>query len=142
MWLSCSICETSQSNTASSSSRVVVRTLLLFFRFFVYVGKENTEDGSAVAVYEELITTVGLTVERGRVLTTDIWYTSITLATLLFETYGWTLVGTIVPKDKVHRRSLRFHLTSYQRMQQMMLPRVNFVRPSLIQRQPTVRNIT
>ena len=51
----------------------------------VYPGKDNTEDGSALAVCQQLITEAGLTSQRGRVLTTDNWYTSVALATLLFE---------------------------------------------------------
>ena len=45
-------------------------------------------------------------IDRGRVLTTDNWYTSMALATILFEKYGWGLVGTIVPRDKQTREKL------------------------------------
>ena len=76
--------------------------------FFIYVGKEYTEDGSALAVCTELISKAGLTGVRGRVLTTDNWYTSIALAIHLFEVYGWALVGTIVATDKQTREKLDF----------------------------------
>ena len=77
--------------------------MAVFSTILVHSGKDNTEDGSALAVCEKLITDAGLTSRRGRVLTTDNWYTSVALATLLFEKYGWTLVGTIVPTDKGQR---------------------------------------
>ena len=74
--------------------------------FFVYVGRDNTEDGTSVVVYDELITQAHLTHARGWVLMTTNWYTSLALATLLFNTYGWTLVGTINPTDKQARATI------------------------------------
>ena len=71
--------------------------------FQVYVGKEDDSDGSAVAVCENLCVSAGLTTQRGRVLYTDNYYTSIKLARIMFEKYGWTIVGTIVATDKKSR---------------------------------------
>jgi len=39
------------------------------------------------------------------VLYTDNYYTSIKLAKHMYEKYGWTIVGTIVPTDKKHREA-------------------------------------
>ena len=71
--------------------------------FFVYVGKEYTKDRSPLAVCTEFISKAGLSRARGRVLTTDNWYTSIALAVHLFDTYNWAHIGTIVPTDKQTR---------------------------------------
>ena len=68
--------------------------------FQVYVGKEDNSDGSAVAVCENLCVSAGFT-QRGRVLYTDNYYTSIKLARLMFEKYGWTIVGISWPLKKV-----------------------------------------
>ena len=38
-------------------------------------------------------------------LYTDNYYTSIKLAKHMYEKYGWTIVGTIVPTDKKHREA-------------------------------------
>jgi len=71
--------------------------------FKVYVGKEDTSDGSAVGVCNHLIKDAGLAEQRGRVLYTDNYYTSVKLAKESFEKYGWTIVGTISPTDKKSR---------------------------------------
>lgn len=75
-----------------------VSAVLLLFK--VYVGKEEEDDNTALGVCEQLIQDASLTDVRGRVLYTDNYYTSVKLAKLLFEKYGWTIVGTIVPTDK------------------------------------------
>jgi hypothetical protein len=64
--------------------------------FEVYVGKET--------IVERLINESGLSLARGRTLFMDNWYTSVGLAKLLFEKYGWRLCGTVVPTDKVARK--------------------------------------
>ena len=46
---------------------------------------------------------IGLLLTRGRVLCTDNWYTSVSLAKDLYENYGWTMLGTIVPTEKKKR---------------------------------------
>jgi len=69
--------------------------------FDIYVGKEiETRDNSALAVYDRLVTSTGLTTNRGRVLYTDKYYTSVKLAKHMFLRYGWAIVGTIVSADK------------------------------------------
>ena len=52
---------------------------------------------------DELCVAAELTHQRGRVLYTDNYYTSVKLAKLMFEKYGWTIVGTISPTDKKSR---------------------------------------
>ena len=53
--------------------------------FEIYVGKEDKErDNSALAVCDQLVTTAGLTGNRGRVLYTDNYYTSMKLAKHMF----------------------------------------------------------
>ena len=47
-----------------------------------------------------------LTKSRGRVLYTNNYYTSMKLAMHMFETYGWTIVGTIVPTNKKSNENL------------------------------------
>ena len=50
----------------------------------------------------------GLLEERDRVLYTDNYYTSIKLAKHMFETYGWTICGTIVTTEKKHQEGEDF----------------------------------
>ena len=68
--------------------------------WYLYVGKEYTpeEDRASVSVCDQLINMAELTGVRGRVLTTDNWYTSIV--------YGWTPVGAVMPTDKMLREKL------------------------------------
>ena len=72
--------------------------------FEIYVGKENeNRDNSALAVCDRLVSSAGLTANRGRVLYTDNYYTSVKLAKHMFLKYGWTIVGTIISTDKKSR---------------------------------------
>ena len=72
--------------------------------FFVYVGKEDNLDGSAVAVCNELVVEAGLTGARGRVLYTDNYYASIKLVKHMFNNYRLTIVGTVTTTDKMCRQ--------------------------------------
>ena len=76
-----------------------VSAIILAFK--VYVGKEDDSDGTAAA--DELCVDAGLMHQRGPVLYTDNYYTSVKLAKLMFEKYGWTIVGTILHTDKKYR---------------------------------------
>ena len=64
----------------------------------------KTVDQTAIAVVKRLITTAGLTSARGRILFTDNWYTSVQLATMLYDEYGWRFCGTITPTEKLSRQ--------------------------------------
>ena len=66
----------------------------------IYLGKDFHNDNSAEAVVIRLITEAGLTTQSGRILYTDNWYTSIKLASLLFEQFNWLFVGTSAPTEK------------------------------------------
>ena len=68
--------------------------------FEIYTGKENGASAAAIAIVDRLIHKSGLSTARGRILYTDNWYTSVDLATFLFEKYGWRFCGTIVPTKK------------------------------------------
>ena len=70
--------------------------------FIVYTGKKET-GGSVLEIVDELIRKAGLTHLRGLTLYTDNWYTSIALAKHLYTTYGWTIVGTVVPTESKSR---------------------------------------
>jgi hypothetical protein len=74
--------------------------------FNIYLGKSEEETKTtALIVCERLCNKAGLLKTRGRVLFTDNYYTSIKLSKHMFEQYGWTTVGTIVPTDKKHREN-------------------------------------
>ena len=45
----------------------------------------------------------GITSARGQTLYTDNYYTSMVLAKHIFNKYGWTIAGTIIPTDKKSR---------------------------------------
>ena len=70
--------------------------------------EEDEVDGSAVSICDRLITGARITLQRGRTLFTDNYYTSVKLAKHLFEKYGWTMVGTISPTDKKSRQDKDF----------------------------------
>ena len=78
----------------------------VWLSYKIYVGAQDGVDGSALAICDELVNDAGLTDCRGRVLYTDNWYTSVRLAQHMFEKYGWTTCGTIVPTDKKSRQDL------------------------------------
>ena len=71
--------------------------------FEIYCGKDDDVDGSAIMIVERLILDANLSMQRGRILYTDNWYTSIALAKHLYESYSWTIVGTISPTEKKDR---------------------------------------
>ena len=73
----------------------------------MYVGKEDNFNGSAVTVCKNLCLSVGLTTQwaqRGQMLDTNNYYSSIKLVYLMFE--KWAIVGTITPTDKKLREDL------------------------------------
>jgi hypothetical protein len=78
--------------------------------FFVYCGKENMldKDATTVSICDKLVKMAHLTAHQGRVLVTDNYHTTVKLAKHMFEQYGWTIVGTIVPTDKVTRADKDF----------------------------------
>jgi len=79
--------------------------------FQIYTGKKEDEQprvSAAIDVCTELCRDAGLLETRGRVLYTDNYYTSIKLAKHMFEQYGWTVCGTIVPTEKKHRENEDF----------------------------------
>ena len=89
-------------------------------RWEIYCGKDHNEDynidSSDEAVVNRLITDAGLTLQSGRILYTDNWYTLIKLARTLFERYNWLFVGTSIPTDKKVREAydIPFHKLSNQ----------------------------
>ena len=56
-----------------------------------------------MGVCNDLVVDAGLSGQRGGVLYTDNYYTSVKLAKHMFEKYSWTIVGTIFPTDKKSR---------------------------------------
>eukprot|EP00984_Skeletonema_dohrnii_P004810 scaffold1689_cov99-Skeletonema_dohrnii-CCMP3373.AAC.1 len=75
----------------------------IMLAWIVYVGKEDDVDGSALSVCDRLVRRAHLVGSKGRVLYTDNWYTSISLAVHMRENYSWGIVGTINPTDKKAR---------------------------------------
>ena len=59
-----------------------------------YLGKGYKLDSSAEAVVLRLIMNANLTIESGRILCTDNWYTSLSVAKTLFAKFDWLFVGT------------------------------------------------
>ena len=84
--------------------------------FEVYVGMENNthEYNKASSIVKRLITAAGLTTQSGRILYTDNWYTSVSLARDLYWEYKWLFVGTIIPTEKKGREGydIPFHKLS------------------------------
>ena len=78
----------------------------ILLSYKIYCGLEEGFTNTALDICDLLIREAGLGVYRGRVLYTENWYTTMRLAVHLFETYGWTMVGTITPTDKKSRQDL------------------------------------
>ena len=77
----------------------------IILSYEVYLGADlTTLDSTAVAVVERILQDADLFKARGRVLYTDNWYTSVKLAKVMFDKYGWTICGTITPTDKISRQ--------------------------------------
>jgi hypothetical protein len=74
--------------------------------FEVYCGKDTGVTATAIAIVERLIVQAELTGARGRTLYTDNWYTSIDLALMLYQKYGWRFCGTVAPTNKVARQDM------------------------------------
>lgn len=72
----------------------------VLFESEVYTGKDTGTAATAIAIVERLIVQSKLTSARRRTLYTDNWYTSVKLAKVLFERYGWWFCGTVVPTNK------------------------------------------
>ena len=77
----------------------------------IYLGKDYKIDSSAEDIVIRLITEANLTLKSGRILYTDSWYTSISLAKTLFLDYKWLFVGTTSPTEKKSRSAddIPFH---------------------------------
>ena len=72
----------------------------------IYVGAEKSDvDGSALQICDRLINKANLTNVKGRILFTDNWYTSVNLAQHLWNTYRWTMCGTLTLTDKKSRQN-------------------------------------
>ena len=76
---------------------------VVLLTFEVYVGNNDpTKGNSALAVCDRLVKDTNLTAHCGRMICTDNYYTSVQLDKHIFEKYGWTIIGTIVPTDTNH----------------------------------------
>ena len=64
------------------------------------MGKEDETDGAALAICVGICGKAHLLTNRGHILFTDNYYTSIKLAKHMYEKHGWTVVGTISPTKK------------------------------------------
>ena len=79
----------------------------------VYLGKDYPIDTSAEAVVIRLITKTTLTLQSGRILYCDNWYTSVSLDQKLFLKFHWLLVGTVAPTEKKPGKIMIFHFIKY-----------------------------
>ena len=91
--------------------------------FKVYLGKEDETDGTALAICLGLCEKAHLLTNRGHILFTDTYYTSIKLAKHMYEKHGWTIVGTISPTKKKQRNKEDFPFSKLSNGAQYMIPR-------------------
>ena len=68
--------------------------------FYVYCGKEEEVDGGTVNIVTNWFFEVSITGQRGQVLHTNNYYTSVKLVKRIFVKYGWTIIGMILTTDK------------------------------------------
>ena len=78
-----------------------IYTIIIGFK--VYVGQEDDSDKTALVICDDLVKEAGITSARGRTLYIDNYYISMALAKNMFNKYGWTMFGTILPTDKKSR---------------------------------------
>ena len=69
------------------------------------------------------MTSAGLTNHRGRILFTDNFYTSMALATHMWNKYGWTICGTITLTDKKSRQDYDVPFVKMSKGALNMVPR-------------------
>ena len=69
------------------------------------------------------MTSAGLTNHRGRILFTDNFYTSMALATHMWNKYGWTICGTITLTDKKSRQDYDVPFVKMSKVALNMVPR-------------------
>ncbi len=79
--------------------------VLLGFETYVGAGGDEVKS-TAVDICCRLVEKANLTHQKGRIVYTDNWYTSILLAKTLFEKYRWRFCGTMKPTDKKARSGL------------------------------------
>ena len=76
-------------------------TILLYLK--VYVGQEDDSDSTALGFFDRLVKEAGITNARGRTLYTNNYCTLMAIDKHIFNKYGWTIVGTIIPTEKKSR---------------------------------------
>ena len=74
----------------------------------VYTGSEEGVVNTTTKICADLAKQAGIDKERGRVLYTDNYYTSLKLARYFFEEFGWTITGTYASTDKKSRADSDF----------------------------------
>ena len=96
----------------------------ILLAFEIYTAKAGVPlDGSALAICDRLIVAAGLAAQRGRVLFTDNWYTTIRLAIHLFTMYGWFFTGTTTTTDKKQQEDHDFPFLKLSKGALKELPR-------------------
>ena len=91
--------------------------------FKIYLGTEEDTDGTTLAIVLWLCEKADLLRTKGRILFTDNYYTSIRLAKLMYEKYGWSIVGTITPTKKKQRDKEDFLFVKLSNGARNLLPR-------------------
>lgn len=74
----------------------------------VYTESEEGVVNSTTKICADLARRSNLHNQKGRVLYTDNYYTSVKLARYFFEEFGWTITGTYSPTDKKSRQDEDF----------------------------------
>jgi hypothetical protein len=69
----------------------------------VYTGAEDGVVNSTTKICADLAKQANIHRQKGRILYTDNYYTSVKLARYFFEEFGWTITGTYAPTDKKSR---------------------------------------
>ena len=88
----------------------------------IYLGKDYKIDSSAEEVVLRLISNANLTLKSGRILYTDNWYTSLSLAKKLYLQFNWLFVGTSTPTEKKSRdeNDIPFHKYSNKALESIV----------------------
>eukprot|EP00956_Cyclotella_meneghiniana_P022924 scaffold43919_cov42-Cyclotella_meneghiniana.AAC.1 len=69
----------------------------------VYTGAEDGVVNTTTKICADLAKQANIHTQKGRILYTDNYYTSVKLARYFFEEFGWTITGTYAPTDKKSR---------------------------------------
>lgn len=107
--------------------------------FKVYLGKEDFLEGTSIDVCLWLLVNADILKNRGRVLYTINYYTSVKFLKVLYKNHGWVIVGTILPTNKKKCNREDFPFANISNGASNMVPRGWYREAAIKLKTPTGR---